>query len=194
MKKIFEEIIASNTDVNYINATEGGIGIEGTKIKTFKQVLNENLLEKYDYNSFFNDFFRNNGENYNYKKILNTITDLEHKIDKMTKINNSRIVGLKKINRYLEKKLSINRIEKEIVYLNKYEEELRQIDAYKNCIKFFMDDIYKIVLNKFKYEGEDRKESIMSSKSILEIISYELKSYLEFFKTSIIESKQNVKL
>ena len=117
--------------------------------------------------------------------------DLENEIDKMIKINDLRIKGLKKIDRYLEKGIGINKIEHETIYLNKYEEDLRRIDSYNNCIKFIMNDIYKVVLTKFKYEGEDTKESVLNSKKILELISYELKKYLIFFKACIKDNWDN---
>lgn len=192
-KSIFENIIRSNPNVNYINATEGGIGIDGTKIKTLQQVLEEDLLESYDYNSFFDDFFKqtNDNENDNSNKLFNSIIDLENDIDKMIKINDERIEGLKKIERYLKKELPINKIEHKTVYLNKYEEDLRQIDSYNNCIKLVMNDIYKVILNKYKYEGEDRMESILNSKNVLELISYELKKYLLYFKACINKINEN---
>lgn len=188
IKSIFEGIIESNTNVNYINATEGGIGIDGTKIKTFKQVLDEDLVENYNFESYFNDLFEKNKYNDDVEKLYKTIMNLENDIDKMIKINETRIKGLKKIDRYLKKRLGINKIERETIYLNKYEEELRQIDSYENCIKLVMNDIYQVVLNKFKYEGEDVKESILNSKKVLEIISYELKRYLEYVKECIREN------
>ena len=70
IKSIFERIISSNPNVNYINATEGGIGIKGTEIKTFQKVLDEDLLEKYDYDSFFDDLFKQNKDNEDSEKYL----------------------------------------------------------------------------------------------------------------------------
>ncbi|MBP2033808.1 hypothetical protein J2Z42_002515 [Clostridium algifaecis] len=185
IKTIFENIIEYNPNINYINATEGGLGINGTKIKTFQQVLDEDLIDKYDYDAYFDDLFEKNIDNDDSDKIFNTIINLENEIDEMIKINDARIKGLKKIDRYLKKGLGINKIEQETVYLNSYEENLRQIDSYNNCIKLMMDDIYKTVLNKFKYEGEDSKKAILNSKKVLELISYELRQYLNFLKSCI---------
>ncbi len=191
MRAIFEEIVYLNPNVNYINATEGGIGIRGTKIKTFQNVIDEDLIEKYDYDSFFDDLFKQNKDDKDSKKVLNTIINLKNEIDKMIKINDLRIEGLKKIDRHLEGGLGINKIEHETAYLNKYEVDLRKIDSYNNCIKLIMDDIYKVILTKFKYEGEDAKEAILNSKKVLELISYELKRYLLYFKACINEMKDS---
>lgn len=189
VKKIFESIIASNPDVNYINATEGGIGINGTKIKTLRQVIDEDLIEKYNFDGYFDDFFEKNNDDY--KKVYNTVTDMEDKIEEMLKINGLRIKKLKTIDRYLKKDLGINKIEQETAYLNVFEEELRHIDSYNHCIKYMMDDIYKVILSKNKYEGEDRMEAVLQSKKTLELISYELKQYLIFFKACIKDSWNN---
>lgn len=78
--------------------------------------------------------------------------------------------------------------------MNKYEENLRHIDFYNECIKYMMDDIYKVLILRFKYEGDDRKKAILQSKEILELISNELKEYLIFFKACIKEYKSSCEI
>lgn len=193
IKSIFENAITENPNVNYINATEGGVGINGTEIKTFQKVIDEDLLDKFDYDNFFDNLFKENRNDDDSKKIFNTIIKLDTEIDQMLEINDTRIKALKKIDRYLEKGLGINRVERETLYLNKYEEKLRKIDAYNNCVKLVMNDTYNILLSKFKYEGEDTKQAVSNSKNVLELISYELKRYLLYFKACIKDMKNRYK-
>ncbi len=192
MKSIFENFILLNQNINYINATEGGIGVNGTKIKTFQNVLEEDLTSNYDFEAFFDELFEGNKEDTDSKKIYNTILELEDEIDKMIKINDTRIKRLNKLEKNIEKGLGINRIEQEIIYLNKYENELRGIDSYEHCIKKNMDDAYKVIMIKNKYDGEDKMEDLLHVKSTLEQVSCELKLYLYYFKSCIGEMKDSI--
>ncbi|EHJ01504.1 protein of unknown function DUF115 [Clostridium sp. DL-VIII] len=189
IKTLFEKSVLNNPNINYINATEGGIGITGTKIKTFEEVLYEDLSEEYDYDIFFDNlFFTKDSYDNDSEKIFNTIIELEKDINEMIKINDLRIKGLKKIDRYLNKELGISKIEREIIYLNKYEEELRQFDLYNNCIKLMMADMYDIILNKFENDVKDQKQCILNTKGSLESISYELRKHLYYIKECIREN------
>lgn len=190
MKSIFENTILFNPNINFINATEGGIGIDGTKIKSFQRVIDEDLINDYDFEKFFDDLFLESEVNNDSSKIYDIILELEDEIDKMIKINDSRIKRLNKFDINIQKGLTINKMEQEITYLNRFEEQLNNLDSYKTCIKINMDDAYKVIKLKNKYEGNDKKKIVLNIKSILETASCELKLYLYYFKSCIEDMKK----
>lgn len=83
MKKIFENYIKYNTDTMFINATEGGLGIEGTTIKNFQDVLTEDLSEDYNISETIDKLFLINNDENNKEVINNSMLSMKAEIKKL---------------------------------------------------------------------------------------------------------------
>ena len=191
MKILMEEAIEASSGINFINASEGGIGIKGTKIKTFQKVLEEDLTESFDYDKFMNDFYKENKNEIYLSQITKVICEIEEDMTKINFINEKKLKLLKKINRYLNNNMGIGKIKEELVYVESLELELRNVDFYSEYIISSMEELFKIFNIKYNYEGEDIRESISNQIMKNENICFEIKRQMNFIRKCIEEFKKS---
>lgn len=169
-RKNMEKYISTRIEKEYINATEGGANIQGTKIRTLINVSDK--IEKLD-------------KKYIKNKILNS-KRIEFTMDILAKIKNDN-ERLKNSCLYFEKRLN-NCNDNETVcileQLNVFIEEIRENECLNLCIKSIEDKIiskqeYKItnketeleLINKMKNQMleliKDIKETLIYIESVL---------------------------
>ena len=114
---MFEEIIKRNSEIEFINATEGGASIKGTRVKVLKQVLKSFKKEKIDFN--YEDNFIQSVEVIkklkSYKEILGNANKKcrrglvlleELKFDLMLNKNiDTKLLKLDEIDKYIQENL-----------------------------------------------------------------------------------------
>jgi hypothetical protein len=184
-RKGFEEYIRTCSNIEFINATEGGANIKGTKIMTLKEAINNYRINKEKeriYENNFTGFDKNivisnlmkieknlNKINKRTSKILNKIKDLDKKsiiINTKTinvlnniKTNNKQIENVKILNSLINPIL--NRIISNPEYRDNSEDtDIEKIKKIIRQTKIF----YKEVLNSIEYLGPLLKKLIKELK------------------------------
>lgn len=160
IKYDYEAILKEYPNGKFINATEGGLGIEGTIIKPLKKVMEEDLGEDLDidFNSELSKISLYNKEKF--QKILGVLEDANIEIDKILEINSERLKCLKKLKDDLEKnKKKINEFTSDFEYINKnIENKLKNIEFYEVVVLANIS-VQSIAL-KYKYKIENSDNEI----------------------------------
>lgn len=187
MKNMLEQSIKLNANVEYINATEGGLPIEGTKVKTFNQVIEEDFKNKFNIEDIINNLY----DNYNFindkAELYNCILEIDQQLNKLIKINESRLKLLKKINKYKKRGFSVNKLISELNHVKKYETELEEELLYKEAISPMITQKFDSIHANFYYVGNDKEELFKSTRNIEFGKTLELEKYLNLLKSLIRE-------
>jgi hypothetical protein len=188
MKTLFETFIKNNTHMEYINATEGGLGLEGAENKQFIEILKQ--LDHQDDVKEIKESILYNFEIEDYeKRIYSSILHIEKEIEEILKINSEKSKRVKKLKKYRERSLGTNKLLYQLDYMNVYEEKLEEISFYKEVIKPSLNNTMYSIKTSLGYIGDDLMESIKSKENILEKQTLELKEYSEFLLRQIEEFK-----
>lgn len=179
MKDLLEEIIKLNPEVSYINCTEKGLNIKGAENRKFIDVVEEELKREFNIENIINETFN---ENFNAKgvKLNNLVKEINEQLNKLNKLNDDRIIRLKKIEKYLKKNLGINRLKNEIKYVKTIEKQLGEIEFYREAIKPMIFYKYKAIYMANHYNGDDERILVEKNLNALKGRSMELKMYLQF--------------
>ncbi|WP_434296948.1 motility associated factor glycosyltransferase family protein [Clostridium sporogenes] len=171
-RKNFEEYISRNTDIEFVNATEGGANINGTQIMTLDQAIDsygkghkKEIFLSEDFQGFNKEIIINNLTNIENdlenidkkcKKYLQTIKDLKKKNNVVNtktikllnkiKVNNEKLENITILNSLINP--TLNRV----VSNPKYRENEKDTDEEK--IKKIMEQtkiVYNEVIEGIKY-------------------------------------------
>ncbi|MBU3190622.1 DUF115 domain-containing protein [Clostridium bowmanii] len=189
MKSLFEDMIEMNSEIEYINSTEGGLYIEGTSNKTFEHVMREDLLKEYDIEKIITDIYEEYNFSQNSDKIYNTVINVDLEINELLIENEKRIKILKKINRYKEKKMGVNRLISELDYVKSFEDILEKNSFYKVSLKNALASKFSAIYANFYYSGTNKIEELNSRLNIEFGKALELEKYLKLLKSLIEEFK-----
>lgn len=191
MKTMLENMMKFYWNIEYINATEGGLHIEGTKDETFEEVIKTDLLQTCDIDYILNDMF-NGYKPLDYSdKVYRSINEMNLDIDKMLIINVERIKRLKKIRKYRQKQMGVNKLIVELEYVKTFEDSLELICFYKESVKFMLKSKFDTISANFYYKGDNKSEQLISRESIELGKSIELEKYLQLLKLLISEYKNS---
>lgn len=191
IRSLFENMIKINSEIEYINATEGGLLIEGTKDRTFKDVMREDLLKEYDVEKIIDDIYEKYDFSENSDKIYNAIINIDLEINKILIENDKRIKALKKINKYKEREMGVNKLIYELDYVKTLEDNLDENSFYKYSVKNTLTSKFNTINANFYYKGSNKMEELNSKLNIEFGKSLELQEYLKFLKTLIEEFKNS---
>ena len=156
IKSLFENMIKKNLEIEYINATEGGLHIEGTKDKIFEDVMSEDLLKEYKVEGIINDIYEKYDFLENGEKIHKAIINIAVEINEILIENGKRIKALKKINKYREREMGINKLIYELEYVKTFEEILEENCFYKCSVKNTLSSKFNTINANFYYKGSDK--------------------------------------
>lgn len=162
IKTNYEQRIKNYPNLRFINASEGGLGIEGTEFKPLKEVLENDLDNVLDID--VNKIIEKVWEELDYedylKKVDYTISEMKKDIDEIKKVNENRIDYLKKIRKNLERGMKINRIESDLKYIKEFDEELNKNIFYQEVVSYALEATFKVLDLKYNYEGDDTKKKL----------------------------------
>ncbi|MDP4176913.1 MAG: DUF115 domain-containing protein [Bacillota bacterium] len=189
-----ETIINKNPNINFINATQGGLNIEGTKIKDFQDVLKEDLIENYnlreDIKDIYTNFERNEYEKY-WNQLSKSIDLLEKDVDNIININDSIYEEIKKIYDNKENK-NVNMLLKNIGEIGILYNDLMNIALFKKIAFFDLYPSLKAIEIKYMYEGTDKKKRLESQKKSIMNRCVEISDYFVFMRDMLLENKQEL--
>ncbi len=188
MKEGLEERIKLNPELVYINCTKKGLDIEGAQNKSFIEVMGKELSEEFNIESIIRETFKKDSYNKDIE-ITTVYKDVALELNNLNYLNDKRIIELRKIKRYLDKELGVNKLKNEIEYINTMESQLEEIAFYKEGIKPKILYKYKAIYIANNYKGKDKRISLEKEFNALMGISNELKRYLEFLLKLLKEEK-----
>ncbi|KDR94762.1 Uncharacterized conserved protein [Peptoclostridium litorale DSM 5388] len=178
-----EKVIKANKNVEFIDATEGGLKKKGTIVKPFEQVIEEDLKERYDFSNIENIIDVSDEERVVYRNEISLVIDgLLEEIKEIEKINEERIKRLKIINKYIEKRIKNNASLHELREMNVYEKQMMQIDLYKYLVEPSLSFKFAAIVDKFSYHGQDNIEKARCQAKKFLGISAEIIMFLELLE------------
>lgn len=186
MNKVgLEVILEANPQVNFINATEGGLPIKGSTNMTLETVIKEELMQSFNLRETLNlesesiSLSKYKDEvKVDLKEMLSDIEDIEQ-------INNRRIKLLKKLHKYFESSKKMNQISRELENMKSFETDLEDILFYKHYVRINLKSIFDAVNDSTRYYGFDLNEKNRVGLEKILKKSTELKIYSQFLKRVI---------
>ncbi|MCB2297190.1 motility associated factor glycosyltransferase family protein [Clostridium tagluense] len=190
VKYMMETIIALNPEIQYINATEGGLNIEGTIIKDFKDVLGEYLIKNLNIrdkvNNVHSEFLQNKYDGY-WKTIAESIDILEKDVDDIIRINDSIYTKIRNI--YNSTNRAPYKLLKDIKKIDSLYKELEKNKLFSTLCTFDLHPYLRAIEKKYGYNGEDKNKKLESQKNIILNKCVELNEYFSFLKDMLLENK-----
>lgn len=182
-----EMVIKHNKDKIFIDATEGGVKIEGAEIKTLDEVIENDLKKQYPE---ILDIQSKQSEDEQYMEFAeNLLDEMIEDIELVQKVNRNRVNRLKKIKKNIEKKIRLKDQLKELKDMNEYIKEMNDIPLYKNYIQRSLNNIKKALKDQSRYYGFDSKTECeyllkyeLGMASELELFTEEMKLLIELKK------------
>ena len=188
MKYNLEDTINKYPENTYINATEGGLNINGTIIKTMQQVIEEDLEKEIKINEIIDSEFNKNIQSIDREnKIKQAIKEFSKELDELEKINFENIKLLQKISRNKNKGYKLNRLSNDLNYFNN-NNMLEKNALYKEVMNPSISNILYAIYWTFNYEGKDKNKKIESQLKINLSFSLEIKKIVELIKNNLNKS------
>ena len=184
IKKIFENYIEKNNYINYINATEGGLGINGTTIKNFQDVLREDLIEEYPIDIIINQLTIIDN-NKNSEKIINgSILIMKEEVLRLLTIIDKTIESTKEED--FNNSLNVIKDKYKVI-----ENQLESISFYRDVVKNNLKTNFDVINMKFN-SNVDKKiliknvlNKLIETREFLHLIEALIKEYFGEIKLDI---------
>lgn len=154
IKYALEAVIQKYDDIEFINATEGGLGIDKVKNKSFEEVLEEDLKERVDVSlNTILELFRHRDRNL--ELLDKTLTKIENEITKMQSVFKKQLKLLESIDL---KSTMENDCKEVLIKLN----EIAKLDIkydnyllYRNVVQILIDQSMVSIEAKYDYSRGD---------------------------------------
>lgn len=194
MKNVFERTIAEFDGIEYIDATEGGLKIDGCKNIKFKGVLNklegDNITDKLEF-AFKQTSFCD--ENY-FNRVDKVIQSINEENKEIINLINDWEEDLEKVKRYYDGDMGINKIFNELESLKEYKEKLSKYKFYNLVVnKMLGSIIYSLKVN-YNYEGDDKYKKVESEIALQEGIINHTQRYCYLIENLIEEYQDRYNL
>lgn len=156
MKAIFEELLAYHPHIQCINASEGGLPIDGTINKPLRQVLDEDLSQSTDFTALIEQVLSSENPAEEQRKVLEVIASTaETELTEITAINELQFSLLAEANSMRDRQIFAERILKTLKKLESLFKKLNRIDYYTVVIAPNLADTYQMLERRFTYNGND---------------------------------------
>ncbi|MEJ8552657.1 motility associated factor glycosyltransferase family protein [Tepidibacter sp. Z1-5] len=179
-RKLMEDYIHKTKDVLFINSTEGGANINGTKVMDLKNALNQYKKDLTIGNKIFNTLEKKNNIDKNLVKL-----NLYKILDELTYLKNRLNEGLEYCKEILQNEdtVFIKNLLLNIYKINNEIENKEELDF----INFLTLDVFNDAAKKFRYIEEKDENSLEGTKKL--IIGFE---YL--YRNLLIEIEKSIPL
>ena len=165
MKYGIESIIKRYKNIDFIDATEGGLYIEGTVVKSLKDVIEQDLNNSYkldienEFKKLTESNLNINQRKYKVEKAFNKMSD---EIDQIIQIDEEIFTTLKDASNILNQEKNVFKARKLLQGLNAKVDELNKIPFYNKVVANALDTIFVSIITSFAYKGSDEIEEIES--------------------------------
>lgn len=187
MRDLFERKIKLSPDVKFINATERGLNIAGASNKTFADVIAEDFEESRDIEGLISEIISQNHYDEVSRKEKIMELDLVAKIEELDEQNDNVFKRLKKLKKYKENGLGINKLQSELNYIKGLLAELDENELCREVVRPTLQSNFSAISAKHQYNGTD--ETVLMEREIkaLLLITAGMKNYLKYLKSLYIE-------
>lgn len=188
MKYNLEDRIKLYPENTYINATEGGLNIEGTRIKTMEQVATEDLTKEFNIEEIINNEFSKKDIK-DTESLHKAIREFIDDLDELDKINNDRLKYIDKIAKNKNKGHKASRLLNDMRYLSSNKSKvLEKNKLYDEVINPSISNILYAIYWTFSYDGSDKEKEIEAELRVNTNISLEIKKLIEFVRYMLKEN------
>lgn len=152
IKYDLDSVIKRYPNIQVINATEGGLGLEGAEHKSLKLVLEEDLIEniEFDSNKVYQDELAN--EQYIYDlNICSIIEDIKKEIEEIISVNNEKLQHIESIKKKRNKENKQVRILDDLKYVKKLDNQLENNDFYNKVVKTALNSVFIKIEYRYTY-------------------------------------------
>lgn len=181
MKYTIEGTVKKYTNVEFLNATEGGLGIDGAKNVTAQEVLDKlkeetaiHIKEEIDAKLRDKDIKIEYDE-----KIKQGLNIMKEELLQVRSIQKEMIKILGKMVKLKQANASLNEIENEIRYLETLEKRIEEIPVYKEVIVSALQADLLSIKTSFGYKGSNREKIIESKEKIIVNTMGKVKEYVD---------------
>lgn len=183
MKNLFERLYKFYSSVPVVNATEGGLNIEGfvnSTLDSETKLLNkiekiqseiEEIHKEYNYES-----------SADFKRYRNMFEQMIIDFDEILKISDNVLKRIKRLQRYKEKNIAKERILRELEEINNFEKTYAGSEI---CLKVILPSLNQIIESYnivYGYHGNDDKKRIDSLEKVNLLVITEIYEYVELIK------------
>ncbi|MGG0510576.1 6-hydroxymethylpterin diphosphokinase MptE-like protein [Priestia megaterium] len=182
VKYSMEQQISSNSNISFINATEGGLEIKGAINKTAQQTL-EFLKNKSHFldgkSNQIMSFITKKDDNYE-EKLERGLQLFERELKEVFLINYNQLSYLKKIKKNINRKLNYRRLENDINYLNQYDKQRLNISVFSEVIAPSLSKVFEAIYTTHHYKGKDKYKKLEAEWTYLFKVALEIEKYIVF--------------
>ena len=174
IKYDFEGRIKSFPNTRYINATEGGIGIDGTEIKPLARVMEEDLENMdFDLNSYIDSQIEKE-KYYNLESKKEALLEIRNEIEQLVEINEKVIYKLKKITRKREMGLKTKRLTLLLDEINNKDvARMKEIDFYDSVVLKVLSPVVVALKKKYGESYANNEEKVLAWEKYLNNLTVE---------------------
>lgn len=179
MKYIMEQTVDRYPEIEFLNATEGGLGIDGAYNLTANEVLENKLTNEENIDVARLDSILNNSDVKNdYAKKINTgLEIMESELEEVVDIQKDIIKFLLKIEKM--KNRNLNKVENELIYIEKLKKDISENSFYRDVVEMGLRvDLFSLG-NTYRYTGNDKAKAIEAKEKIFIGVSNKVSEYIE---------------
>ncbi len=175
MKDLFEFLIAGAQRTRFINATEGGLAIKGAPNKALAEVLEQDLLEKYDFTGEIERILgRQNGNFQARRHKINAVVDnVQAALAQLLERNKRMLTKLSKLERKVSQGIPKQKLLSELNLINALAKKQMMND-------FFSNVVYQTFLDKIILRGNRQLDKIEDSDQLL-------RAEIKFLRANMVE-------
>lgn len=181
MKYTMEATIERYKNIEFLNATEGGLGIEGAENLTAEEVLYKKLNneEVISLEEIYCKLKDNNIKKGYKEKIEQGLDIMKKELLEVREIQEEMLKFIKKLMKLKEKNINLNRVENELIYLETLENKIKEIPAYKEVIANALQSDLLSIKTSFGYKGSERSKIIESKEKIMVSSLIKVREYID---------------
>ncbi len=182
MKYSIEDTVKRHPNIEFINATEGGLGIDGSVNLTAQEVF-ESILEGAPFIHIQEEIdarIKDEKLQKEYHEKINKALDImKEELNDIKIVLNDMMKFLNKLNKLKQKNASIRKMESEIRYLETLQKRMEEIPLYKEVIINDLSSDFLSIKTTFGYKGSDREKAVESKEKILLNTAVIVKEYVD---------------
>ncbi len=191
MKRMFENTMAVYTGVSFINATEGGLALQGAVNMTFQEFLDNELPEMYDYRQAIQDIIlsqQTSAEEMK-DKVRQAVVEVEDTVSILVKANEDIITNLHSTHKKMGYNLRKEILLKEIKKLHMKFARLQKNEFYARMIMLVFEKKFALRRDALKLDKLEWREQWIREVEVMLLEANELQDYMLLMQELIREYK-----
>lgn len=193
IKRALEEQIAAQDGVEFFCDSQGGLEVQGAKGRSLQE-MREALQQKKPLGDFLEEVFKEvEEEAQEYEGDMEMgIEGLQEDLQKVLGKNQKWLKDIKKMRRYRERNLGVQKILKEFRYMESHFESLKEIPFYREVMMKMLGDTFLSIIAASEYQGPDKNRLVEALEKKQTGIAVETEIYGDYL-LSLIKDYQEEK-